>query len=181
MSDFSNRTSVTARRKSNYFTIDEMKEYAAKYTETALDGPNIGKIIKYRYGPDMNFEIKDSTNITREIGNIHMVIDDIVDNNIKAGFGINVVDKSDGIMPIEREILYVSNQSVMDIEKINLGTDVDKINTVLLSASNNELMINNISLQTIINNEIQKMFSVDANGKLNIKYGENTYVCEKKI
>ena len=181
MSDFSNRTSVTARRKSNYFTIDEMKEYATKYKETALDGPNKGKTISYRYGPDMNFEIKDSTTITREIGNIHMVIDDIVDNNVKAGFGINVVDTSNTGKAIEREILYVSNKSVMDIDKINLGTDVDKINTILLSASSNTLMINNTSLQTIINNEIQKMFTVDSNGKLNIKYGENTYVCEKKI
>ena len=180
MSDFSNRTSVTARRKSNYFTIDEMKKYANYYTETALDGPNKDKTIKYRYGPDMNFEIKDSTNITREIGNIHMVIDDIVDNNIKAGFGINVVDKSETNGATEREILYINNQSVMDIEKINLGTDVNKINTVSLSAINHTLMINNTSLQTIINNEIQKMFSVDTDGKLNIMYKENTYICEKK-
>ena len=127
-----------------------------------------------------NFEIKDSTNITREIGNIHMVIDDIVDNNIKAGFGINVVDKSETNGATEREILYINNQSVMDIEKINLGTDVNKINTVSLSAINHTLMINNTSLQTIINNEIQKMFSVDTDGKLNIMYKENTYICEKK-
>ena len=178
ISDFSNKTSVTSRRKSNYFTINEMKEYASFYKETAVDGPNIGKIISYKYGPDMNFEIKDSTNITRELGNIHMVIDDIDNNNIKAGFGVNVVDTSINNKVVERGILYVNNQSVMDIDKINLGTDVDGVNTVLLSAKDNKLIINNVSLQTIIKDEIQKMFSVDSDGKLNIIYNGNTYVCE---
>lgn len=177
---FSNRTSVTARRKSDYYTIDEMKEYAAKYKEIALDGPNIGKQIGYRYGPDVNFEIKDSTTISREMGNIHMVIDDIVDNTIKPGFGISVVDTNSTGGVVEREIFYINNKGVMDIDKINLGADVDKINTVTLSAVDNKLMIGNDSLQTIINKEIEKMFKVGDDGKLNITYNNIIYVCEPK-
>jgi len=177
---FSNRTAVTTRRNSNYYNINEMNEYSKKYFEIAVDGPNNGKQIQYRYGADINFEIKDSTTITREIGNIHMVIDNIVDNNIKAGFGVSVVDTSSTGLVVEREILYVNNEGIMDIDKINLGVDVDKINNVSLSAKSNTLMINNTSLETIINNEIQKMFSVDTNGNLNIKYNGSVYVCQPK-
>ena len=76
--------------------------------------------------------------------------------------------------------MYINNNGIMNIDKITLGMDTTTSNNVLLSASNNDLYINSISLREIINNEIQKMFSVDANGKLNITYNENTYVCEKK-
>jgi hypothetical protein len=57
--------------------------------------------------------------------------------------------------------------------------DTTTSNNVLLSASNNDLYINSISLREIINNEIQKMFSIDADGKV-ITYNGNTYICEKK-
>ena len=177
---FSNRTSVTARRNSDYYTASEMKEYAAKYKETALDGPNIGKQIGYRYGPDYNFEIKDSTTIVHELGNMHMVIDDISGNIIKPGFGISVADTNSTGGVVERELLYINNKGVMDIDKINLGTDVDKINTVSLSALNKELMIGNKSLQTLINEQIQQMFSVGTDGKLNITYNGIVYVCQPK-
>jgi hypothetical protein len=58
--------------------------------------------------------------------------------------------------------------------------NVNQNNNIFLSAKDNDLLINNTSLQTIINNEIQKMFSVDTDGKLNIKYNGDTYICEKK-
>ena len=177
---FSNRTSVTARRNSDYYTASEMKEYAAKYKETALDGPNIGKQIGYRYGPDYNFEIKDSTTIVHELGNMHMVIDDISGNIIKPGFGISVADTNSTGGVVERELLYINNKGVMDIDKINLGTDIDKINTVTLSALNNNLLINNTSLQTLINEQIQQMFSIGTDGKLNITYNGTVGVCPPK-
>ena len=157
-----------------------MKEYAAKYKETALDGPNIGKQIGYRYGPDYNFEIKDSTTIVHELGNMHMVIDDISGNIIKPGFGISVADTNSTGGVVERELLYINNKGVMDIDKINLGTDIDKINTVTLSALNNNLLINNTSLQTLINEQIQQMFSIGTDGKLNITYNGIVYVCQPK-
>ena len=181
---FTNRVGISGRRKSNYYTVNEMKEYADKYVSTSIRGPYIGQPLKYKYGIDFGFEIQDSTQITKEIGAISMVIDNIdSNNNVLAGFNIEVDDISNDGDQIARQIMYINNDGVMNIDKIKLGMDnSNENNNILLSSTNNTLMINNTSLQTIINNEIQKMFSVDSsNGKLNITYGGNTYVCEKKI
>jgi hypothetical protein len=182
---FTNRVGLSGRRKSNYYTVKEMKEYADKYTSIAIGGPYKGQPVKYRYGIDFGFEIQDSTQITREIGAIQMVIDDIdSNNNILAGFSVETVDISkisNESVSVARQLMYINNDSVMNVDKIKLGMDANESNNVLLSAKNNDLLINNVSLINIINNQIQSMFSVDENGKLNIMYNGNTYVCEKKI
>jgi hypothetical protein len=123
---FTNCTSLTARRKSNYYTIDELKELSTLYTPDAIAGPNIGSQLTYRYGADINFEIMDKSMVTRELGNIHMVIDDISNNNIKAGFGVSVIDvNNETNEPLEREVMYVNNDGVLHVDKIALGPDKD--------------------------------------------------------
>ena len=175
---FSNKTTLSARRSSKYYSINEMKEMAKLYTTTTLAGPHIGQQMKYRYGSDINFEILDNSRVSREIGNIHMVIDDISNNNILAGFGVSVLDTGENNSPIEREIMYVNNNGVLNIDKITLGTDTTDIsNNILLAATNNDLMINNVSLTEIINNKINSMFSVDNNGNLNINFNGKKYYC----
>ena len=178
---FANKTSLTARRKSNFYTINELKELATYYTETSIAGPNLGTALKYRYGPDINFEIMDKTLISRELGNIHMVIDNIEDNNgkdiIKAGFGVSVVDTTNTGSAIEREIMYINNNGVLHVDSINLGCINQDDKNISLKFSNNTLMINNNSLEKIINEQIENMFSVGNNGKLQILYKEKIYEC----
>jgi hypothetical protein len=180
---FTNRVGISSRRKSDYYTVNEMKEYADKYTATAIRGPHKDKPIKYRYGIDFGFEIQDSTQISREIGAIQMVIDDIdSNNNVLAGFSIETADISNDGNQVGRQIMYINNDGVMNVDKIKLGMDPTvEFNNISLSASNNDLYINSKSLTDIINDKINSMFSVDStSGNLNITYNGNTYVCNKK-
>lgn len=136
---FSNKTSLTARRKSSFYTIDELHELSSLYTTITIGGINPGSIQKYRYGPDINFEILDKTQISREIGNIHMVIDSIDDNNnIKAGFGVSVVDTADTGDAVERELMYLNNDGILHVDKIALGPDGDILS---IQKNNNSKML----------------------------------------
>jgi len=182
---FTNRVGTVVRRKSNYYSIKEMNEYSKKYTEIALKGPYEGKRQITRYGIDYGFEIQDSSNISADLGTIHMVIDDVdeVNNIILPGFGIEFSDTLNGIHSV-REVMYINNGGVMNVDQIKLGMDpTTSSNNVLLSASTNDLLVNSEPLTDIINNKINdkinSMFSVDLNGNLNITYNEIKYVCNK--
>jgi hypothetical protein len=142
---FANKTSLTARRKSDFYTIDELYDLSTLYTTTIIAGPNTESTQKYRYGADINFEILDKNQISRELGNVHMVIDSIDNNNIKAGFGISVVDTADTGDAVERELMYINNEGVLHIDKIALGPDGDilsiqKINNIKMLYINDVLI-----------------------------------------
>ena len=88
---------------------------------------NTGQLkTKVMYGADISFEISDSTNVTKEIGNVQMGIESIdAAGNIKAGFGVKVVDvDSSGNSNIERNIMYVSNNGTLYINKIKFGDSI---------------------------------------------------------
>jgi hypothetical protein len=179
---FVNRVGVVGRRKSNYYTIKEMNEYSKKYTDIALLGPYPGQVMNYKYGIDYGFEIQDSSNITSQLGSIHMVIDDVdVSNNIiLPGFGIEVADTLPDGTQNGREVMYINNDGVMNVDQIKLGMDQTiTTNNIVLSALNNDLYINDESLTNIINSKINSMFSVGSDGNLNITYNEIKYVCNK--
>jgi len=180
---FTNRAALVCRRKSDYYNIKELYNYSNKYTEIQLHGPYKDQIQEFKYGIDLAFEIQDSSNVSTDLGTIHMVIDDIDETNnlILPGFGIELADHFADGSSSGRKVMYINNEGIMNVYKIKLGMDnVNQNNNIFLSAKDNDLLINNTSLQTIINNEIQKMFSVDTDGKLNIKYNGDTYICEKK-
>ena len=177
---FRSKSTLSVRRSSNYYDINELYAMSKQYTTTKIAGPYIQQIQKYNYGADINFEIMDKSDITYNMGKIHVGIDDISNNKILAGFGFSVIDNTADNRTADRNLMYINNNGVMNIDKITLGMDTTTTNNVLLSANDNKLMINDTSLQTIINNEIQKMFSVDADGKLNITYNEKVYICQPK-
>lgn len=135
---FANKSSLTARRKSTFYTIDELLDLSTYYTTTTIAGPNIGSTQKYRYGSDINFEILDKNQISRELGNIHMVIDSIDNKNIKAGFGVSVVDTTDTGSAIERQLMYLNNDGVLHVDKIALGPDGDILS---IQKNNNSKML----------------------------------------
>ena len=147
---FANKTSLTARRRSNFYTIDELHDLSTYYTTINIAGntENIGSTQKYRYGADINFEILDKTSITRELGNIHMVIDSIDNNNIKAGFGVSVVDTTNTGDAVERELMYLNNDGVLHVDKIALGPDGD-ILSIKQSNGIKSLYINDVQITQI--------------------------------
>ena len=127
--NFKNFSTLTARRTSELYNFSEMLKYSSEYkTRTKL--PNAFGINKednyyhnkYHYGADLTFEVKDKYNIIKEIGNISIGIDDITQNGeIKGGFSVCVVDTDKTENPLERQILYVDNKSVLYVNEIMLG------------------------------------------------------------
>jgi hypothetical protein len=107
-----------------------MYKYSKRYTSTNAPGliNCYGSVKnKYYYGADIAYEIQDITNIVKEIGNIHIGIDEIETNDVdgstivRGGFGVSLVDPLPSGNPQEREILHVDNNSQMYVNSIMLG------------------------------------------------------------
>jgi len=121
--DFSTYSAATMKRKSNLYSLQEMKDESDALMEKYKD-----KDYKPKYGPDISFEVEDKTNNTIEIGQIAMTIDDVdKSGNIKGGFGVytntNNAD-ADGVGNFEssrKTILYVDNEGTLEVKKIKLG------------------------------------------------------------
>ena len=195
---FGTNTTLTARRASNHYSISEMKTMADAAPTTAVGGPYIGQLQKVRYGTDIAYEIKDNSDISREIGGIHMVIDNIdMSNNIMAGFGVDVADTALDGSVVAREILYVDNSGKMNVDQITLGMDeTNPDNNVLLSAGRGfyyqplrerDLYINDEPLGKIINDQVSyklnqrlnQIFQPDTTsetGNLYIVFNGNRYI-----
>jgi len=126
---FKNFSTLSARRNSDLYTFNELYTNSQKYTTTNSPGlincygTNTNK---YHYGPDMTYEIKDKTGVVKEIGNTHIVIDELENNNdgsvtLRGGFGVSMVDPLPNGSSQEREILYVDNNSQLHVNSIMLG------------------------------------------------------------
>lgn len=127
---FKNFSTLSSRRNSNLYTFEELYNYSKKYKTT--NEPNLincygTKENHYYYGPDNTYEVQDVTNITKEIGNTHIVIENIEknpeDNSIilRGGFGVSMVDPLSNGTSQEREIFHVNNDSQMYVNSIMLG------------------------------------------------------------
>ena len=116
-------TASTMKRKSNLYTLEQIKSkndvLLEKYKDTDY---------KPKYGPDISFEVEDKTNNTIEIGQVAMTVDDVDDNgNIKGGFGVYTnTSNGDGNFESSRKtILYVDNEGTLEVKKIKLaGKDI---------------------------------------------------------
>jgi hypothetical protein len=117
---FSTYSASTMKRKSNLYSLKEMKDGSDELIEKYKD-----KEYKPKYGPDISFEVEDKTNNTVEIGQIAMTIDDLDEsgNNIKGGFGVytNTTDGDGNFESSRKTILYVDNEGTLEIKKIKLG------------------------------------------------------------
>jgi len=119
--DFSTYSSATMKRKSNLYNVKELMDKSVSMNKIYEDTD-----YKPKYGPDISFEVEDSTSNTIEIGQIAMTIDDIDDNgNIKGGFGVYTnTNNADGFGNFEssrKTILYVDNEGTLEVKKIKLG------------------------------------------------------------
>lgn len=121
---FSTYTSATMKRKSNLYSLQEMKEGS----DLQMKNYTGSDYYKPKYGPDISFEVEDKTNNTVEIGQIAMTIDDLDEsgNNIKGGFGVYTnTNNGDGNFESSRKtILYVDNEGTLEVNKIKLGNKV---------------------------------------------------------
>jgi len=127
--DFQTSSAVTMKRKSDLYSFTDMSNNAGKLQDIiSRDASyNTGQLkTKVMYGADISFEISDKSNLTKEIGNIQMGIESIdATGNIKAGFGVKVVDvDSSSNSNIERNIMYVSNNGTLYINKIKFGDSI---------------------------------------------------------
>jgi len=126
---FKNYSTLSARRNSNLYTFEEMYNYSKKYTSTNSPGLiNCYGTVKnkYYYGADIAYEIQDVTNVVKEIGNIHIGIDNLEKNTdgstiIRGGFGVSMVDPLPSGNVQQREILHVDNNSKLYVNSIMLG------------------------------------------------------------
>ena len=126
---FKNFSTLSARRNSNLYTFEEIYNYSKQYTTT--NAPGLincygTQTNKYHYGSDITYEIQDITNVVKEIGNTHIVIENIEKNSdgsttLRAGFGVSVVDTITDEYTQEREILHVDNNSRLSVNSIMLG------------------------------------------------------------
>lgn len=103
---------------------------------------------KELYGPDISFEIEDSTEVTREVGTLRMGFDS--DNQI--GFGVSINTNFEGQYQ-EKQILSVDNTGCLSVNSIKLGNNILKINKhelfypFSMKNKNMESMINQYTIQ----------------------------------
>ena len=116
---FTTYSASTMKRKSNLYSLQEMKDGSDELIEKYKH-----KDYKPKYGPDISFEVEDKTNNTIEIGQVAMTVDDLDENgNIKGGFGVYTnTSEGDGNFESSRKtILYVDNEGTLEVKKIKLG------------------------------------------------------------
>jgi hypothetical protein len=116
---FTTYSASTMKRKSNLYSLQEMKDGSDELIEKYKD-----KDYKPKYGPDISFEVEDKTNNTIEIGQVAMTVDDLDENgNIKGGFGVytNTSDGDGNFESSRKTILYVDNEGTLEVKKIKLG------------------------------------------------------------
>ena len=79
------------------------------------------------YGVDISYEIEDNSGSTKEIGQVAMTIENIDETGyIRGGWGVSVVDKDD-VKFKQRNIIYVNNNGILNINGIRLGNKILKV------------------------------------------------------
>ena len=170
---FTPKVGQVNRRSSNYFTIKEMYDNSNRWTSNIINGPYATPEGIYqqsfKYGVASSFEIQDSTNIIFQLGNMGMGLDNVDNNGLpETGFYIAFNDFTPDGIGGTRVPLYLNNDGVLNVDQIKLGMNpIDPSNNILLSASNEDLKINNKPLQNIINDNIQTTLS--SSSGINVK------------
>lgn len=134
---YKNLASVSAcniRRKSTYFDFNEMFNYANHHDLILKNRTDYDNITNIKYGVDMSYELTNKNDITRELGALSMVIDKIDEKNIYAGFSVNAFDTGNDGELINKNLMYLDNDSTLHIKQIKLNGKIlsyDKINNSL--------------------------------------------------
>jgi hypothetical protein len=135
---------LSLRRISNYYELEDMLKYSKQYTTpvdpklnlTTMTGkstPENPQYTTYNYGSSISYEIRDKNGYSNILGRNYMGLDDVVNGNPRAGFGIQVIDNDNDYN--YRNIMYVDNQSTLSVNAIKLGGN----NVLSVDASGNLL------------------------------------------
>ena len=123
---FKTYSAMTAKRSSELFTFNEMYN-GSLINETLTKLPE-DKVTHVRYGSDISFEIENKNALCVEIGALQFTIDSVDENNIpKGGFGVLVYDNVD-TASYRRNIMYVTNDSTLHVNKISLNGNILSVN-----------------------------------------------------
>jgi hypothetical protein len=115
---FGTNSALTVKRTSNLYNFSEINNYSEQLDESVNETDNI---THFRYGTDIAFEVCDKNNHTIELGDVQMTIDKMDSSgNLKAGFGVQVVDPGTDFTSSRRNIMYVDNDGSLFINKIIL-------------------------------------------------------------
>ena len=82
------------------------------------------------YGADISFELRNRNGMTKELGQVKMVIDRIYDNKIYTGFGVQVVDNtvvSENIEDKLKNLMYVNSDRQLFVDGVVLGGKLLKV------------------------------------------------------
>jgi hypothetical protein len=147
---FSNKSCLTARRRSNFYTNLELIDLVKLYTTQDVFWGDPEKREKYYYGADISFEVMDKNQISKELGNIHMVIEGWGEiNGFAPGFGVSVIDTNNYTgASREREIMHVDNGGGLSIKTIKLGDDGDYL-WIKKDGNTRTLYINNVPITQV--------------------------------
>ena len=121
---------LSLRRISNYYDLGDMLKYSKQYTTpidpklnlTTMTGkstPENPQYTTYHYGSSISYEIRDKNGYSNVLGRNYMGLDDVVNGNPRAGFGIQVIDNDNDFN--YRNIMYVDNESTLSVNAIKLG------------------------------------------------------------
>ena len=102
---YTTRSSATLKRKTDQ-TLSSVLDSIPEST------------IPFVYGSDLSFEVEDGSEVTKEIGNIHMG----VGKDEKSGFGVSVYNFVEGTMN-ETSILHVNEDGLLHVNELKLGND----------------------------------------------------------
>lgn len=149
---FGSFSGLTVQRSSDLYTFDaslielvNLNNNKNGWIDNANDSMNGSNWNNYKhYGSDISFELKNRNGITKELGQLKMVIDDIDDSgNLKTGFGVQVIDNTivdaSSIEYKVKNLMYVNSNSQLFVDGVMLGGHLLKVD-----ASNNLVWGNHI-------------------------------------
>jgi len=136
---FGSYSGLTVQRASDLYVFDHESSFMTNVASnnsqnySITDGimtPSNWNNYKH-YGADISFELRNRNGVTKELGQVKMVIDRIDgNNNIHAGFGVQVVDNTlegDVIEDKIKNLMYVNSDRQLFVDGVVLGGKILKV------------------------------------------------------
>ena len=136
---FGSYSGLTVQRASDLYVFDHASSFMNNVRSNNSENYSITDGImtnsnwtNYKhYGSDISFELRNKNGVTKELGQVKMVIDKIDENNrIHTGFGVQVVDntvESDVIEDKTKNLMYVNSDRQLFVDGVVLGGKILKV------------------------------------------------------
>jgi len=136
---FGSYSGLTVQRASNLYVYDNSSSFMDNVRSNNSQNYGITNgLMTYNnwnnykhYGADISFELRNRNGLTKELGQVKMVIDKIDENNnICTGFGVQVVDNtvnSENIEEKVKNLMYVNSDRQLFVDGVVLGGKLLKV------------------------------------------------------